>query len=513
MENEEKLIDLQLCSDKILVWKADDVRTIRDEHHIVGKLIGCLPRTPQQNLQLGLPLQLLPEEAAVLIEYGVARIIKIKIATPGAEDVEKFKEDRQKSFMEQNHIYNLEKDSKKADILKKNQSSFGKKKKQLRKERAKNRKMLLGGHIGRPIGESHASLLLKDSSLSDDLKDTRKAYVNKEGLPSDKSISEGIENSEITEDAGMVKIESVGVGEQAGKINIDDRGNSSCNLERLSKSCKREVDKEDSENNVANKRQKVLADQFEDGHEVSGNNITTCSEQNITQIEHRKLQKGETENVPENGIKNNDSEKMMDVENYANVTDSSVKEKKQTVDNIDSKLNCRDTVCDGLQDNPSCAAIVGKDSKNESVVKNDSEEEEKKHGEEENNTSKGHRQCLIHLPTCAAKFDKIPLEEWNYPSSDTEWLRFLVFKHFWEEGYYLTCGGKFGGDFLVYPGNPMLFHSSFIAICRPHSESFTARELVQFGRMASNVKKTVIICSLDTQDKLVFTSVQWTGIS
>ena len=47
-----------------------DVRLLRETHHIVGALIGSLPRSPRQNAQLSLPLQLMPEEAAVLIEYG-----------------------------------------------------------------------------------------------------------------------------------------------------------------------------------------------------------------------------------------------------------------------------------------------------------------------------------------------------------------------------------------------------------------------------------------------------------
>ena len=47
-----------------------DVKVLREVHHIVGSLVGALPRAPRQNSLMGLPLQLMPEEANVLLEYG-----------------------------------------------------------------------------------------------------------------------------------------------------------------------------------------------------------------------------------------------------------------------------------------------------------------------------------------------------------------------------------------------------------------------------------------------------------
>lgn len=47
--------------------------------------------------------------------------------------------------------------------------------------------------------------------------------------------------------------------------------------------------------------------------------------------------------------------------------------------------------------------------------------------------------------------------EWKFPTNSTEYLRFRVFKEFWTQGYFLTQGSKFGGDFLVYPGKKNIF--------------------------------------------------------
>lgn len=48
---------------------------LRHTHHILGVLTGTLPQIPQQNVFLGLPLQLQPEEVCLLVSKGVGYII------------------------------------------------------------------------------------------------------------------------------------------------------------------------------------------------------------------------------------------------------------------------------------------------------------------------------------------------------------------------------------------------------------------------------------------------------
>ena len=47
-----------------------DIATIRSKHHICGILVGTLPHLSQQNVFLGVPLLLMPEEAVLLVENG-----------------------------------------------------------------------------------------------------------------------------------------------------------------------------------------------------------------------------------------------------------------------------------------------------------------------------------------------------------------------------------------------------------------------------------------------------------
>ena len=49
---------------------------LRKEYRIIGELIGCLPKKPRQDIFLGLPLLLQPEEVSLLLEKGIARLVQ-----------------------------------------------------------------------------------------------------------------------------------------------------------------------------------------------------------------------------------------------------------------------------------------------------------------------------------------------------------------------------------------------------------------------------------------------------
>lgn len=61
-----------------LVFDIEAVTYLRREHNICGVLVGGIPQVPQQNVFLGLPVELLPEEARLLVEKHVAYIVDDK---------------------------------------------------------------------------------------------------------------------------------------------------------------------------------------------------------------------------------------------------------------------------------------------------------------------------------------------------------------------------------------------------------------------------------------------------
>ncbi|XP_067933938.1 tRNA-splicing endonuclease subunit Sen34-like [Watersipora subatra] len=100
--------------------------------------------------------------------------------------------------------------------------------------------------------------------------------------------------------------------------------------------------------------------------------------------------------------------------------------------------------------------------------------------------------------------------EWTFPRTEFEQVKYLVYKDLWQQQFILTCGAKFGGDFLVYPGDPMLFHAKFIAICEQQESPLQPTDAVQMARLASNVKKTVLLCKADiTTGQVMYTKLNY----
>ncbi|EFE40350.1 hypothetical protein TRV_04929 [Trichophyton verrucosum HKI 0517] len=74
-EEPELPIPISLIAGRYFLFSIDAVTYLRREHHICGVLVGTLPQVPQQNVFLGLPLELMPEEARLLVEKDVAYVV------------------------------------------------------------------------------------------------------------------------------------------------------------------------------------------------------------------------------------------------------------------------------------------------------------------------------------------------------------------------------------------------------------------------------------------------------
>ncbi|KAL5116464.1 tRNA-splicing endonuclease subunit [Pleosporales sp. CAS-2024a] len=62
-------------ADRYLLFSIDIISHCRRNHNICGMLIGTIPNLSQQNVFLGIPVELMPEEARVLVEKGAAYIV------------------------------------------------------------------------------------------------------------------------------------------------------------------------------------------------------------------------------------------------------------------------------------------------------------------------------------------------------------------------------------------------------------------------------------------------------
>lgn len=98
------------------------------------------------------------------------------------------------------------------------------------------------------------------------------------------------------------------------------------------------------------------------------------------------------------------------------------------------------------------------------------------------------------------------------PKLDT--LKYKVYCDLWAEGSWITSGETFGGDFLVYPNEPLYFHASHIihVLTEDEAKAMTSRTFITRTRLSVNVNKlcTFVYENKETKE-LCYQTIQWLG--
>ncbi|KAM5296172.1 tRNA-splicing endonuclease subunit Sen34 isoform 2-T3 [Glossophaga mutica] len=107
---------------------------------------------------------------------------------------------------------------------------------------------------------------------------------------------------------------------------------------------------------------------------------------------------------------------------------------------------------------------------------------------------------------------RVQSKDWPHAGRPVHELRYSIYRDLWERGFFLSAAGKFGGDFLVYPGDPLRFHAHYIAQCWAPGDPIPLQDLVSAGRLGTSVRKTLLLCSPQSDGKVVYTSLQWASL-
>lgn len=107
---------------------------------------------------------------------------------------------------------------------------------------------------------------------------------------------------------------------------------------------------------------------------------------------------------------------------------------------------------------------------------------------------------------------RVQSKDWPHAGRPAHELRYSIYRDLWERGFFLSAAGKFGGDFLVYPGDPLRFHAHYIAQCWSAEDPIPLQDLVSAGRLGTSVRKTLLLCSPQPDGKVVYTSLQWASL-
>ncbi|KAK4058907.1 tRNA-splicing endonuclease subunit [Microbotryomycetes sp. JL221] len=100
---------------------------------------------------------------------------------------------------------------------------------------------------------------------------------------------------------------------------------------------------------------------------------------------------------------------------------------------------------------------------------------------------------------------------WHYPVTPLQQARCRVFEDLWRKGYFMGGGLRFGGDFLVYPGDSLRYHSHFtLTVLETPQATIMPMDLVAYGRLATAVKKAhLLACWNDETEQAEYFSLEW----
>ncbi|EXJ55841.1 hypothetical protein A1O7_08772 [Cladophialophora yegresii CBS 114405] len=88
-----------------------------------------------------------------------------------------------------------------------------------------------------------------------------------------------------------------------------------------------------------------------------------------------------------------------------------------------------------------------------------------------------------------------------------------LYRHLHDKGFFMTPGLRFGCQYTVYPGDPLRFHSHFLAIGTEWDEEVDLMDIVGGGRLGTGVKKGFLLGGANPAGDGVRTfSVEWAAM-
>lgn len=87
-----------------------------------------------------------------------------------------------------------------------------------------------------------------------------------------------------------------------------------------------------------------------------------------------------------------------------------------------------------------------------------------------------------------------------------------LFRYLHSQGYFTMPGLRFGCHYSVYPGDPLRFHSHFLATGLGWDDEFELLDVVGGGRLGTGVKKAYLLGGEEKEGEVRAFSVEWAGL-
>jgi len=91
----------------------------------------------------------------------------------------------------------------------------------------------------------------------------------------------------------------------------------------------------------------------------------------------------------------------------------------------------------------------------------------------------------------------LPHTLFPFPSTSRDRALVDTFSALHERGYRMGLGPRFGGEYLVYPGDYLRYHAHFTSQVVVRDEPIKPTQIVAWGRLGTGTKKAGLICCWD----------------
>jgi len=96
------------------------------------------------------------------------------------------------------------------------------------------------------------------------------------------------------------------------------------------------------------------------------------------------------------------------------------------------------------------------------------------------------------LPTASSS--SIPNPLFPYPKTTQQSANLKTFTTLSSHSYRMGLGPRFGGEYLIYPGDYLRYHAHFTSQVVRYNEYIRPMEIVAWGRLGTGTKKAGLIC-------------------
>lgn len=483
---------------RYLLFDVDVVSHVRHKHNICGVLVGTIPNLSQQNVFLGIPLELMPEEARVLVEGGHAYIV---------DDVESHRQGFQEMSRADRLKYLADMDRQGAEAASESLAAQERKKDAALKKKGLKKEVVETKTAG-SVADSTATVesAATTPSVADSTATDETVHVELPG-PVQSGLGFIMKGSGFLEQQSSVKALSVASAtpSESSSTVASDLGSSFVDLGSIMKGSSfmgpsavaakpQEPALSFSQPVAYSSQTSDLGSSFSDlGSIMKGSSFLESAPVGVN-LEQVKLEEAIPFLVKEDDV---DPEGLQSED--AQLEEAMLKEFKAEVAEDPEEVDPSAAETSLFESEPAKPTPTVKSTSSKSVF--------------------AQRQYIT--PTTSTPPLPTPPKDESRPLPVVP-KSYPLFRFLHSRGYFFMPGLRFGCNYSVYPGDPLRYHSHFLATGLGWDEQFDLLDIVGGGRLGTGTKKAYMVggedpkaveaAKEDGKDAVRAFSVEWASM-